>query len=149
MPCRIIRRLSSQRRFSIEVLVALAEGSRLGRIVIGDFSERFALAPAPPVPTVEGLPAAWRLGLARLLTAEDATAVLRTDPMQAWVLYREGSVVHIQQHLLVPGWEGELDAKGSVVRPPPRETLTEDGDPISEWRTSIDAIRAFLDETRG
>lgn len=123
----------------------------VGRIVIGDFTETF---------TLEGddwsdrdYEASWRTALTRLLRTDPSTTALMTwyaaapatTIQRGWILYREGDRVFVQERMMVPGEnEARFDEHGQLVAIEPRETHTEDGEPISEWETSCAAIQAFL-----
>jgi hypothetical protein len=112
-----------------------ADGQRLGRITIGDFSELFACYPITG--TIDDLPADWRNALTRLVDGATYVALIH-DPRFAWFIYRDGGSCFVQQ-ILSP--DGTFDSH-SV-----RETETEDGERISEWTTSLDAISEFLAAT--
>ena len=132
--------------FSIRVLAdppTGPHGNRLGEIRIGDFVERFAVRPLQG--SHDDMAAAWLVELRRL--AAGAAAVgLATSPGWLWVLYRFGDVVVVQQHLTVRDWEGKLSASGVLTRAPPYRSTSEDGERISEWQTTVAAVRAFLDD---
>lgn len=131
--------------FSIEVLPGseqVGDGCRLGRIRVGTFTERFVVA-ALPGRELAALAGEWHRALRGLLDRAESVA-LRTQPGEVWVLYRHGTRVFVQSQLLVPGWQGRLANDGSVLEVPPRETVSEHGAPISEWETSVDAVREFV-----
>ena len=133
--------------FSIDLLPEgerTSYGDRLGQIRVGQFSERIVVA-ALPGQDVSALPTEWRRNLRELLERVDAVA-LRTQPHEVWVLYRCDSAVFVQNQMLVPDWPGSLSVEGAVVSVPGRQTVTEDGDPISEWATSVADVRDFLDQ---
>jgi hypothetical protein len=121
--------------FSIRLLPPVRRGSeeqRFGEIVVGDFREVFccSLAGAP----LDDLPAVWRAELAALVSGE-RVAILRHDPRFAWVVYHEGERCFVQQRLSVDGvFRGLL----------PRVLTTEEGEAVSEWETSLAAIRQYL-----
>ena len=132
--------------FSIKILrsdVATGpDGQRLGEIVVGTFRERFAAywrqADSPEIVEAE-----WAASLQQLLDGKSAIA-LRTDPRFAWILYREDRKVYVQQQGLFPSWEGSLGSDGMIESVPPRRTLTDEGERISEWQTTVEDIRDFL-----
>ncbi|MGW6534080.1 hypothetical protein [Streptomyces venezuelae] len=73
-----------------------------------------------------------------------------TDPATAdfvfcWPLYRRGTDVYVQNAVV---FLGELADAFRPTEPwlsvEPRGTVDEDGNEISEWRTTIDEVRAFL-----
>jgi hypothetical protein len=121
--------------FSIRLLPPARRGSdrqRLGEIVVGNFREVFSFYPSGA--PVNELPAVWRAELAALVAGEPV-ALLRHDPRFAWVVYREGEECFIQQRLSIDGrFQGLL----------PRVVTTEEGQAVSEWETSLGAIRQYL-----
>ena len=117
--------------FSIRILPPEAsepDGPPLGEITIGDFTESFACYPA------DSREAKWREQLQALVDGK-AVALLVHDPRFAWVLFREGDVCFVQQKLSLDGTFTDIGG---------RTLVTEDGDPVSEWSTSVSDIRAFL-----
>ena len=132
--------------FSIELIPETertADGERLGRIRVGEFTERFVVAALPGM-IVEALPNEWGRRLRHFLAGAEAVALM-TQPHEMWVLYRCDEIVFVQNQLLTPEWPGSISDDGRVCRVPARRTRTEDGDPISEWETSTEAVRSFLD----
>lgn len=130
--------------FSIRLLPADQrgpDGQRVGEICVGTFAERFAVYPFDG--TAEAVAARWSGELRRLL--EGAVAVgLPTAPNMAWVLYRSDREVIVQQMLMLPAVGPKLAQGGRVVDIPERTTVNEDGDRISEWMTTIEAVAAFV-----
>jgi hypothetical protein len=121
--------------FSIRLLPPARRGSdgqRLGEIVVGDFREVFSCYPAGA--PLDDLPAVWRAELAALVSGE-RVALLRHDPRFAWVVYREGEDCFVQQRLSIDG-----EFRGLL----PRVVTTEEGEAVSEWATSLAAIRQYL-----
>lgn len=122
--------------FSIGLLsekeVSPHDGARLGQITIGDFTERFACYHSGPI---EELDVLWREQLNNLLSNERSVA-LAHDQRFAWIFYRENQQCFIQQCMSLEGDFGEHLAN-RVIR-------GEDGESISEWETSVDAISEFL-----
>ena len=104
------------------------DGEPLGEITIGDFTERFACYPA------DSREARWREQLQALVDG-NPLALLVHDPRFAWVVYREGDICFVQQQFSRDGTFNDLG---------PRTTVTEDGDPVSEWKTSVADIRRYL-----
>src|SRR3546814_12582527 len=100
-------------------------GERLGEIAIGTFRERFACSSARG--SLVHLESEWHNAL-HALVAGSAVAVLQHDPRFAWIVYREGKECHVQQKL-------SLDGKFADVLP--RETVSPEGDRISEWDTTV------------
>jgi hypothetical protein len=106
------------------------DGQRLGEIVVGDFRETFACHSADFGELEHG----WRELLRALVEGEPAV-VLRHDPRFAWIVYREGADCYVQQRLSVDGTFADIL---------PGVTTSEDGHAVSEWATSLDAVRQFL-----
>lgn len=121
-----------------------------GKIVIGEFAERFEADLTYWQP--EAYRAQWRAAVTAILQGAERSALIASmpDPAQAnfiplWPLYREGERVLVQHHIhFLAEHPAPFDPAqvGSVV--PDRATESDDGDPISEWETSLDALRAFL-----
>ncbi|MDB5174301.1 MAG: CdiI N-terminal domain [Phycisphaerales bacterium] len=81
----------------------------------------------------------------QMLVSGAAAVGLLTAPNMAWLLYRFGDDVLIHQNLIVPGWDGELSPNGFITRVPHYCSEDDEGRQISEWATTVDAVRAFLD----
>lgn len=111
------------------------DGQRLGEIVVGDFREIFACHSDD----FAGLEDNWRERL-RALAEGEPVVVLRHDPRFAWIVYREGADCYVQQRLSVDGRFADVT---------PRVTTTEDGDAVSEWATTLAAVRQFLNAEPG
>jgi hypothetical protein len=111
------------------------DGQRLGEIVVGDFQEVFPCHSDD----LAGLEDRWRERL-RSLIEGDSVIILQHDPRFAWVVYRDGGDCHIQERLSIDG---------SFANLTPRVTRTEDGRRVSEWTTTVTAIRQFLDAEPG
>lgn len=108
------------------------DGQRLGRITIGDFTERFACHVVNG--TVDQLNVDWRKALAQLVAGASCVALVH-DPRFAWLVYRDADTCFVQQKLSL---DGEFDLNT------PRQTVSDDGDRISEWPISLQAISEFL-----
>jgi hypothetical protein len=104
------------------------DGPPLGQITIGDFTERFACFAA------DSRELKWKEQLQRLVDGQPV-ALLVHDPRFAWVIYRAGDTCFVQQQFSRDGTFRDLSARTSA---------TDDGQPVSEWRTSVAAIRRFL-----
>lgn len=130
--------------FSIRLLPVTErcpDGQPLGEIRVGSFVERFAIYPFAG--DVESMAARWSDGLRSLLGG--ATAVgLPTACNMTWVLYRSGSNVFVQQMLMLPGIGPQLLPDGTVGQIPPHAEFNEDGQRISQWDTTIEAVAAFV-----
>ena len=102
----------------------------MGEIVVGGWCETFVCTD----PDLDGLESRWREALSALLGSA-SVAVLPHDAQFAWVIYREGTDCFVQQRLSLTGDFENLS---------PRVVVTEDGEPVSEWVTSLAAVRQFL-----
>jgi hypothetical protein len=111
------------------------DGQRIGEIVVGDLHETFACHSDD----FAGLEDGWRERLQALIEGEPAV-VLRHDPWFAWIVYRQGADCYVQQRLSVDGSFADLL---------PRVATTQDGDTVSEWATSLAAIRQFVNAETG
>ena len=92
----------------------------------------------------------WRAAAARLLAGEPAG--FWTVPWQFWwVAWPEGEEIVFHEEFLLPE---RLEAHGYVATPPvgavphemigPRESHTEEGQSVSEWRVPLRAVRTWL-----
>lgn len=130
--------------FSIRLLPATErgpDGQRLGEIRVGSFVERFAVYPfAGPVDSVAGR---WSEELRSLLTGISAVG-LPTASNMTWVLYRSGPKIIVQQMLMLSGVGPQLLQDGKVANIPPHTEVNEDGNRISQWATTVEAVSAFV-----
>jgi hypothetical protein len=135
--------------FRIEPLEPEEGALPRGRIQISRFVEDFELDESWDPPTYARH---WRAELARLVAGAPAVALTtwaapssELANRRAWVLYRAGEMVFVREHLFPAGeLPVEVSAEGAILTILPRSALSEDGDRISEWRTTIQAIRDFL-----
>ena len=118
-----------------------------GRIVLGDFSERF-VAPTRWWSRVE-YERQWVDGANRLLAGARESAFVEQAGRTWWIAWRESESVFVQQRLLVA--DEMAPARLAVVSELPyelvgdRETHSEDGSPISQWLVGVDDVRAFVE----
>lgn len=119
--------------FSVRVL---PESKGRAEITIGDFTEQFAC----DVSQGGKLDRLWRSELHKLVGGAPAI-VLVHDPRFAWVLYRIGDACFVQQ---VFARDGDFRAHLAT-----RVTVTEDGEPISEWPVHLSELEKFLHEQSG
>lgn len=132
-----------QEVFSIRLLPATEgghDGQRLGEIRVGPFVERFAVHPFAG--DVDSIAARWSAAL-RSLLAGAAAVGLPTASSITWVLYRVGSKVLVQQMLMLPGIGPKLLPDGTVGHIPVHNEVDEDGQCISQWTTTVEAVAAF------
>ena len=148
------------KKFKIEVISKRAEKidglvSYWGRITIGNFSERFVLSVDSW--SLNDYKQQWADGLELIKSNYVSCLVvlaqnLRTNPLiEMWTLYKERKTVFIQNQLFNREIIRELnlsvdlsnfDTKMAyqLVAATPRETLTEEGEKISEWNVDISEI---------
>lgn len=124
-------------------------GSRYGQITLGDFRETFI-----SVQTfwdAARYEVHWREALDRIVRdGRDScliTSIAGPDKSHIlfwWPLYRDGDSVLVQNSIL---FLDDLPERFNPERPfrsvPVRTTVSEDGDPISEWRVSVADVEAF------
>jgi hypothetical protein len=129
--------------FSIRLIPHDVQGSnktRLGEIRVGDFVERFAVHPF--LRPIEHVAARWRNELRALVAGQDAIG-LPTASNMAWILYRIDQKVFVHQMLMLPGQGPRMSRTKKVIRIPSYSPQTTGGR-VSEWATTIEAVRAFL-----
>ncbi|MGF1751124.1 hypothetical protein [Vibrio cionasavignyae] len=122
-----------------------------GQLIIGDFSEGFHASTS--YWDRKKYLSQWVKGLEVILKGGNKSAFITTmyDPTTAnfifwWVMYLVGNDVYIQNHVLFMDELGEPFNESDFVKfVPERETFTEYGEPISEWKVSIDDIRRALE----
>jgi hypothetical protein len=108
------------------------DGQRLGEITIGEFRERFGCYASKE--QFGRMESRWKEELSKLIEGASVVALIH-DPRFAWVLYRDGEECFIQQI-------GSLDGKFKEIAT--RRTLLQSGESVSEWRTSLAAVRQFV-----
>ena len=97
----------------------------------------------------------WREAILRLILGSASTAIITncTDPHSSnfitwWPGYRIGSdAVFQQQILFVDDLSGSFDPSSPFGHVAERESETEDGIPISEWRVPLDDLADYLSRT--
>lgn len=122
-----------------------------GSITIGDFTETF-IVPLGFWDESE-YRRSWRQAF-EVLNANPRSAsclmTSMTDPrnsnfLACWPMYREGEDVYIQNAIIFPGETGEaFNPAMPWNHVPPRRAIDEDANKISEWITSMDALREFF-----
>ena len=119
-----------------------------GEIRLGNYAEGFRSPLGPWAPA--DYEHQWREAAARLLAGRPAA--FWTVPWQFWwVMWPEGGEAVVHEEILLAD---RVAAGGYTTEPPagyapyeligPRESRTEDGEPISEWRVPLAAVRAWL-----
>ena len=127
---------------------AFTKGAR-GLIVLAEYSEEFLASLGEWTHTQYR--EQWARSIQRLIEG-DAKAVLITtfsspdvaSHLEWWALYREGEDVFAQNQLLLfDDLTGKFDVSRAVEYLRDRQTVNEEGLPISEWRVSMDDLRVF------
>ncbi len=121
-----------------------------GYIQIGDFHENFEMNTSfwNPKEYVNH----WGKAISRLLCNEEKSCLITSlsNPQHAnfifwWPMYRHEDKVFIQNGVL---FLDELSEPFIPSNPynniPSRETISEDGEPISEWEINIDALKDYM-----
>lgn len=130
-------------------------GGTIGRITIDSFTETFEMSLG--LWSEADYRESWLHAFKILSERDHSTSCLMTsmtDPatgdfLMCWPLYRNGEVVHVQNSLILLD---ELESPFDVAEPwasvRPRETVNEDGQEISEWQTSMEALARFFEPAR-
>jgi hypothetical protein len=124
--------------------------AQYGLITLGSFQERFIALTT--LWTAEAYKAHWREAVRRVVeTGADSCLITSVhDPSEShmlfwWPMYRAGDRVRVQNGIL---FFDQLDRPFRIENPyasvPPRRTVTEDGDILSEWEVSLPDLRRFL-----
>jgi contact-dependent growth inhibition (CDI) system CdiI-like immunity protein len=96
----------------------------------------------------------WSQALARIVNGRNESCLITsiTDPKKSnfirwWLIYRRGDTLHFQNqiHFLDPS--GIFDPDAPVKFVPPRTTVSESGDRISEWRLPLIEVEKFVSAT--
>jgi len=120
-----------------------------GLILLGESSEEFLANLREWNP--EEYRYQWRCSIQNLLDGGHKAVLITTfsSPVNAshlewWALYREGECIFAQNQLLFfDGIEDRFDPHRAVEFLRERQTVNEDGVPISEWDFSMDDLRSF------
>lgn len=137
--------------FAIEICELRNDQTALGRILIGSFCERFELITS--YWSTLDYQEHWQNALHYLISHRQSAVALMTwmAPVsveairRAWILYRENDRVFVQERVFIPGEHpATFDNNEMMVNLRPRETRDEEGNKISEWETSVAAIKGFL-----
>jgi len=115
-------------------------------IKLGDFSERF-VAPIGLWQRVD-YERQWIDGARRLIEGKRESAFVAEAGRLWWTAWRVGQQVLVQQRLLVDdsmarAWAADLqDLPYNLVGQ--RDTVSNDGEPLSEWKVTLPDLRAFV-----
>jgi hypothetical protein len=127
----------------------------VGRITIGEFEENFHASLFEwEKQTYE---TQWLHSLERFLAGAKSEVLITfyvnpkdSSNLEWWALYRgEGDTVHVQNQLL---FYNQLDREFSVAEASSflsdRRTVSEDGDPISEWHIALGDLESFCKQMK-
>jgi hypothetical protein len=125
--------------FSIQVV---DRKRRVGRIDLGDFSERFQISGRWPLVKFED---EWRQQLSALVErrrkAMLPTAATMRHILRAWILYRDRRKMFVQERYYF-----RRPFRRGVSRIDARRIRSEDGRMLSEWSVPMSAVVAFLSQ---
>lgn len=139
--------------------IKLADGDKyldnelvaVGNIQIGSFNEEFQASLS--YWSRENYQTQWMDAVYKLINGEDKVALITSmyPPKTAnfiiwWMMYRIGENVHVQnQVLFLDELDKDFEEENVYQFIPERETVTEDGDVISEWIISLKDIIDSID----
>lgn len=143
--------------FSIEVISEpeIWEGELrcFGEMIIGDSQETFYMSLS--FWTVEDYRQQWKLALKRIIESKKDTVLMQSmgDPETTrfffwWTIYYEGEhEIYIHNNLIdLKELKSPLDLNNPYIHIDPRITVTEEGEPIVEWKTTISELKEFLEK---
>ena len=123
---------------------------QLGEIVLGDYAERFVslIGFWSPLDYAKQ----WETGVRRLMEQDRPSCLITSihDPEVAdvagwWLLYPAGSLVHVQEGLLLfRDQQPAFSLRDPYASIPERKVMTQDGAPISEWSLPRVDFAAYL-----
>jgi hypothetical protein len=124
-----------------------------GKITMGNFYESLII----PIHfwSKEDYLAQWKSALNEILSStksQSALIVHMLDPddneyVICWPLYRIDEIVYIQSRIILPeDTNGIFELEKIQEYIGERETISEDGEIISEWEVSVEAIQASLNK---
>ena len=126
-----------------------------GVITLGDFEERFLAY--TDCWSVSDYEAAW-LEAVDLIIAGSPKSALVTDAHRrgtrgatiVWPMWRKDDTVFVQNRLLLPERiPNPLTLRNIISGLGERQTLNDEGEPLSEWHISVSELRTFRDRIRG
>lgn len=123
---------------------------RLGRIVIGNFSEQFESSLS--YWDINKYQENWKKGIERLLRGESKSCLITSmyNPKVAnfitwWPMYSENRVVYFQNQLLfLKELKIAFNPEDPCILINDRETVSDNNLPISEWEVPLEALEEFL-----
>jgi hypothetical protein len=121
----------------------------IGALVIGETTERFESSLYQW--NKEDYKAQWKNALNVLLKESNKAALIVTyespevsTHLEWWPMYRIGSTVFLQNHLLFYNQiSGPFSVENAFSFLRDRESVNEEGQPLSEWRVSLSEIEEF------
>ena len=136
--------------FVCEPHIEFNEPAIRGRITLGEFSEEFV---APLVFwSVDDYRKQWRDAAERIVNGEACScfaASMRESPDDGaiflWTAYKLADSVYFQHKLLLSETaEGAFEPSNIYAQIDERQTKTENGSQISEWRVSVSDVACWL-----
>jgi len=113
-----------------------------GRTTLGDYQEEFVASLGNW--SRADYQRQWIEAARRLLGGTDRTGFFTSAFQFWWVMWREGDAVYVHEQLLVGDTLGSFDPADPYHQIAERETVSDDGTEISEWRLEIADIEDFL-----
>lgn len=139
-------------RFYIKVKQK-GKGTLIGEIKIGDFCETFEMA--GDYWTSIDYEQQWIVGLRRVLEGKDSCLITSmTDPKYAnyimwWTLYvRRPDVLVHNQLLFLDQLSHDFSVDAPYAHIPVYSNRNEEGDELSEWKTTMADIEVFLESEK-
>ena len=124
------------------------DGCRYGEIRIGPFRERFLSSLA--FWDEAKYERQWVAAASHIMTADRAVMITSlTDPATSnfvrwWAMYRDGETIVFQEQICFLDELSEpFDAEAPEKSMRHRQTMSEEGQPISEWSAPVSAVRVF------
>ncbi len=122
-----------------------------GELVVGNFSERFEMLFEDW--SARDYEKQWLAALTAVLSTAPRAALVASAPrvqtanyVMLWPVYREQDVIYVQQQvLLLENIRSEFSYEHVDRFIDERETIDENGDLVSEWKTSVQAVQEFCD----
>jgi len=124
------------------------------QIQIGGFSERFS-APVE-LWSINEYISQWKCAVEDIANGASKgflMAAMRnpdiSDFLSVYTLYREADEVFVQNQIVLCNGNEEYIRRGDFIQLiEDRETETEDGEKISEWRTTVGQLKYFLEQLK-
>jgi len=129
----------------------IKRNNELGSITMGDFTEDLI------IPTSrwskEDYERQWAEALHSLMEKDEASTALITEIypqgtavyVNTWPIYRIGGDIYVQNRLIILDDYPEFAPENLQDYVHERETISEDGDSLSEWKLSVGDIKTWLE----